>query len=427
MKKLIAIAVVLALVAGVAFAEINVSADVFGMVNIIEASSFKKNAAGDTDPVKASGAMKRLRLNASGQDESGMFGGYLRLEPASWGFDKNAIGQQNSDPDKWFSFGDGVDGNAWWKPIDQFKLTIGGNGGDGFWGADGVARWGFYQTAGDVGVAKEGWAFGNSFYAGFGSNGGFLTITPIEALEINFGVPFFYNEEAYKVFSKFEAQVAVNIAGAGRLAITYAGNEMDKDALDDGTNPLPKLYAYFGLNAIENLGIDIGIGYEIGDTYEPANSGYKITRFNPLAFGVGANFNSGAFGIKARVQATLNGSTKNEGGGRSIEYSDGYGIVFDILPSYAVNDNLKILLSAGLNIGGGAETADNAPGAAWDAKTVADPVVGWHVQPYVIVKNFYAGIRIDSSGEKFKDGMKDPKNGEAFVNFSIPVGIAFSF
>jgi len=408
MKKLIAIAVVLALVAGVAFAEVNVSADVFAKITPLQGTTEDEN-----DKVWASGEIKRGRVEISGQDENGVFGGYLRIDHSAWwaGVDAEAAS---------------ITGNVWWKPIDQVKLLIGGNGKDGFFGADGVTRWGFYQVAADgVGVLTENWKFGNAFYGGFDPlYSAVLTVTPIEALELNFGFPLFDNGEAYKVYSKFNAQVAVNIAGAGRLAITYAGNEMDKDALDDGTNPLPKLYAYFGLNAIENLGIDIGVSYQIGDTYE--NSGMKATRFNPLAFGVGANFNAGAFGIKARVQATINGTTKYEMGGQSREWSDGYGIVVDILPSYAISDKISILLSAGLDINGGEEKYDFAT----DTKTAAgDAVVGWHVEPVITVKsswwapNFYAGIRIDSPGTKNTN-----KNTDAtFINWSVPIGVAVSF
>jgi len=459
MKKLIAIAVVFALVAGVAFAEVNVNADVFAKITPLYGDSSEANK----DKVFASGDWTRIRAEISGQDDNGVFGLYARIDKSPWwsGLDSNAPA---------------FTGNVWWKPIDQFKLTLGGNGKDGFFGADGVTRWGFYQIGADgVGVFSEGWKFSSSFYGGFDALGGaILTITPMDALEINLGIPLWDSGEAKDVYAKINAQVAYNISGIGKVALTYAGGrgykytaevpptaklDPDKggspaaaavpgwDLRVKGTPDTPpiattspsdvevwwnpnktpaktavpgtptwvleggspaeevedpgKFYFYFGLSAIENLGIDFGVGFTL-----PYETDAKVKVNTPVAIGLGVNFGAGAFGIKTRVQGQFGGS---KGDAKDATLVD-----FDIMPSYAINDKLTAVFDAGIAI--------TAPDGG-------DSVVGWHIEPAVTLKsnwwapNLYAGIRIESDGVKGSSG-----NGDASkVSWSIPIGIAASF
>jgi len=443
MKKLIAISVVFALVAGTAFAEVNVGAAAFGKVEVLKGTNQEYNGGKPVHPddkgeaqavVQSGGGMGRLRIDASGQSDDGTFGGYIRLEgegDSNWG---NTTG--------W--------GNAWWKPIDQLKLLIGSQGYDGFFAADGVTRWGFYRDAGDVGIIPEGWAFGAAFYEGF-TKGAILTITPLEALAINIGVPYFDGGWAEDVYKKTNAQVAYNIDGIGNLAITFVGNSNtfkieapatsapkeyeEKEitiggetikvpvlkasdpnwapgAQEFGTAAAPKLFAYFGLSAIENLGVDIGIGFALPVKEDFA--GTTITRQNPIAAGLGVSFDADTFGIKVRIQGEFAGSVKPEKGD---PINDPFVLIADILPSYAINDSAKVFLSAGLQL--------TVP----DDKD-ADSVVGWHIQPYLTkavgwCQSFYAGFRLESDGSKIYN--KDSKEDGTKVNWAVPIGVTFQF
>jgi opacity protein-like surface antigen len=391
MKKLIAIAVVFVLVAGAAFAA-DVSGTVIGTITPLKGDN-AKDAAGDATPVGVGGNMSRIRIEVSGQDEDGKFGGYVRHDTNWWGAATPAIT---------------ASGNVWWKPIDQFKLLVGGNGKDGFFGADGVTRWGFYQVAGDVGVASEGWAFGASFYEGFAPlASAVLTLTPIEALEINVGIPFFgdANEgggKAEDVYNKIEAQVAYNIDGIGRVALSYKGDS------NEGLRDTSKMFVYFGLSAIENLGIDIGLGFKFPGS--ESVGGVDSTYNAPLAVGLGVKFDAGAFGVKARLQGQFGEVTKVG----STETKGDTVINVDVLPYFAVSDNLTAFLSAGLGI--------KAPDGD-------DAVTSWHINPYITVKsnwwapNFYAGLRIDSDGKKGSSGDGDA----SLINWSVPIGLIVSF
>ena len=394
MKKLIAIAVVFALVAGVAFAEINVSGEVFGKITPL----FGDSSEGNDGKVHATGEMRRIRLEASGQDDNGVFGGYIRIDHApwwtgSWNGDLAVVGSETGI----------LTGNVWWKPIEQFKLTLGGNGSDGFFGADGVTRWGFYQVAADgVGVAEENWVWSSSFFGGFDPlYSALLTVTPIEGLEINVGIPFWNGgAEAKDIYNFINAQVAYNISGIGKLALTYAGNT--NEGLDDGS----KMWAYFGLSAIENLGLDIGLGFQ----FPGSDSDADATNNPPIAIGLGASYGAGGFGIKARFQAVLGGSSKVG----STETKGDTDIAVDILPSYAISDNATVFLSVGMAI--------NSPDSG-------DSTTSWHINPYVALKsnwwapNFYAGLRISSDGAKGSSGDGDASR----VDWSVPIGIAIHF
>jgi len=430
MKKLVAISVVFALVAGVAFAA-DVGVEVFGNIELINGST------GKTEPVYASSEYEphtsswqkinnivptlipgmslkdsdlawdtkrpgtgfgngRTRISASAQNDDGTFGGWARFQAGSYGGTVNA----------W--------GNVWWKPIEQVKFQIGSNGGDGEFGLDGVARWGFYQLAGEVivkpdnawGAASWAWtgldgSFSDAFYGGWNAPGALLTITPMDALAINLAIPF--GGAAEDVYKQATLQVTYAIDNIGKFGITFIGDTMNSDKLND----MPTTLAYFGLTAIENLGLDFGIGYKFPDS---ANG---LTYSNPLAIGVGVSFNADAFGIKARLLGEFLGSR----GSSDATLSSGFTVLFDVLPSYAVSDTMTVYFSAGLGYNGGVQISTD--------KT-ADSKLAWHVEPYVCItpsywsNSFFAGIRIESSANK-------DKSDNTFINWSVPIGITVSF
>jgi len=408
MKKLIVLSVVFALVAGVAFAA-DVSGEVVTKVDILKGDSSedsKVNAGGWP------GGIRRLSLVASGEDESGVFGGWFRFQKYGWG-DGDAVGDN-----RWAGY-------AWWKPIEQVRIQL-GNNPDGFYGRDGVTGWGFYQVGGDTDVIHESWAFGSSFYGGWNQNGLMLSVTPIENLFFFLGIPFPAGGEAKDVFGSMHIQVAYDISNIGQIALSFVSDPKNELAVTGAGTATPtfdpsasKLYAFFDLKAVDNLGVNLGIGYTLPVKYSDSLAGiysYSITYNSPVAIGLGLSYNADAFGIKARFQGQFGGSIKSsiEFAGVSVPTDDvklDTVIDVDILPSYAINDKATILLSAGLQI---------------TAPDEGDAVVGWHIEPYVSIKsnwwapNFYFGIRLDSAG-------KAAGADKAIVNWSIPMGIAVAF
>jgi hypothetical protein len=427
MKKLIAIAVVFVLAVGVAFAA-DVGAQVIAGVNALKGDS------ADGSKVTAGNAQSRGRVWASGQNDEGNFGAWARFETY------------------WHGGTPGLSGYAWWKPHDIFKLQF-GTDPDGEWSQDGVTRWGFYQVASDANVAIENWKFGASFYEGFGAIGAYLTLTPLDPLEIHIGIPIVSaSGEAKDVYQKLHGQVAYNLGGIGKVALSYVGNLNNGGSIsavnaagEAATAPASgkiadvaagtvlkndlsgngsKLFAYFGLTAIENLSIDLGVGYTLPVTWEKVAVNFKdgksitvdlkedlgmkakdIPVYSaPIGVGLGVKFDAGALGIKARVQGEFAEQLKV--GGSTIKGD--MKLTADLMPYFAVTDSVTAHLSTGL--------AMSKPDGGGDS------TVAWHIEPYVTVKaswwapNFYAGFRFDSDG-----------TGSKVVNWSVPIGLVVEF
>jgi len=490
MKKLIVLSVIFALVAGSVFAEIG--ADVIGKATLVKSSSkeYQDDTKSDGTPVYLTDrngtgfGIGRARISASGASEDGSVGGSVRFD----------AGGNGGGVSGW--------GWAWWKPAgtDIFKLQIGQNP-DGEFGLDGVTRWGFYASANDAGVVNEGWAFGSSFFGGYGDAGLILSSSPAEGFAINIGIPLvdttygaenaagkefiFGNDYAYQNYKRFTLQVKYDIAGLGTAGITYQNSDFIHDVarddkgvavpktiegftvkdpttgnyipypLSQANNDNPNLWVYFGLTSIENLGIDVGIGYKFADDYiEETDKNAKgefltketFTTNNPLAVGLGVNFNAGALGVKARIQGKFGGSyvydykhtadptiSGDKSDSKSYTFSDGYGLIIDVLPSYAVNDKLTALLSLGVAFTTGDEYVEKFNDKDEPVITAnTRSLVNWHANPYISVNHgagaFYAGIRLDSPSSYYSTFDKDKKETRnRIVNFSIPIGITIGF
>jgi hypothetical protein len=424
MKKLIAIAVVFALVAGVAFA-VDLGGSFIGTVDVMKGDS-GKDSKGDANPVSAGASVNQIRIGGSGEVADGKFGGFFRFDGAHWSGEHKAFG------------------HAWWKPIDQFKLLIGSNGGDGYYGTEGHTGWMFYQTVTDVGVTMGGdnvWGGSNyttgvnTRHAFFGGDGGDnalrLEITPMDMLAININLPFFDGGEIGDVFMKVIAQVDLKF-DFGNIALTYQGgrgyNEgtttpddwqpITVDGYDASGNKIKiptgsfenkggtkgaydepgSLFLYYG-GSFGDLGIDFGLGYHLpkhGD-----NGG------QPLGIGLGVRYGADAFGVKFRTVLSL-----------PAEDDQGLKVLADILPSYKIADNIAAFVSFGLGISSPSKNAK-------DLDSSAEAITGWHFNPYLVVgeewgAKFVAGVKLWSDGVKKGD---DP----AIVNWAVPIALIVSF
>ena len=378
MKKLIAISVVFALVAGVAFAA-DVSGAVIGTAYVLGGDTSEK--ADGEGSVFSGGNMNRVRVEASGEDGDGVFGGWVRFDPTGGTYD----------------YDNGyVAGIVWWKPMDMFKLSIGGNP-DGIWGKEGVASWMFYQTTSDTGVVNAGNAWGggygninfrNAFFGGFGDERLFMTISPAEMVDINIGIPFIsYEGETADVFKKTVAQVDLKL-DFGNIALTYNGDlGYDKDK---GYDDPASIFLYYG-GSFGDIAIDFGFGYKM------ANHVGDDSVANPLAVGLGVKYATDSFGVKFRTVATLAGDDKETN------------ILADVLPFFTLSDTMRAFVSVGI---------------AMSMPEEGDSLMGWHFNPYLEVGSewgpkFIAGIRAWSP---FKVGDAD-----AVTYWAVPIAMMVSF
>jgi hypothetical protein len=386
--------------------------------------------------------MNRVRIEASGESEDGTFGGWVRVEG-------------------------GMVGNVWWKPSDLLKFMIGGNP-DGMFGKEGVTGWGFYQVAYDTGVVIGGnvWGWGpaggpdanmygqgvrtrHAFFGGFGGEGALLTITPAEIATINIVIPFMSGGEAADVFKKSIAQVDLNL-DFGNIALTYVGGlgyvkadgysetwvgkkyfdsngqeqtsttEFEKKVSGKAEVEDPsKIFLYFNLASIENLSLDVGVGYTL-----PYETEGKVKVSSPIAAGLGVKYTMDAFGVKFRTVAAFAGSMETDVAGKKVKSEQGIGLIVDVLPYYVLSDNLTAYASIGVGYQAPGKV-DGKVGKDADGKDLP-AIIGWHFNPYIQVgaewgPTFYAGIKV------WSDGIERGKDKDKWINWAVPIAMVVSF
>ena len=385
MKRLIAVSVVLALLASAAFAEVTVTGQVIGHVDVVGGGDDYKDSD-DKSLIMAGGNLDRVRIGLEAESDDGKFGAWARFN--SGGYELKLSGdffENLEDPDVDFSdlVGRSLDiyGFAWWKPIDQFQLYIGQNP-DCFFAKEGITGWAFYGDAADAAVASHlGFKFVSpgAFYGGFDAFGAAMSISPLDLLSLNIAIPYPLGwEEAEKVYENINVQADLNL-GAMNIALTYAGSQ--------------NLYAYFGMGGDSALSLDVGFRFNFDMDEEP------------MAFGAGVGYDiSDAFGIQFRGMASF--------GGGDDDFTE---IDVDLLPYFAVTGDLKAYVGLGLST------------TLYDGDAHKDKEVplSFYINPYVVVGDFFfAGFKLESNFNGTWD--KDNK-AESTVSWKIPVGINFAF
>ena len=395
-KKLIAISVVFALVAGAAFA-VDLGGTVFGTVDVLA-----KPATGDAT-LFSSGAQGRVRLEGSGEEEIGIgtIGGWIRLDASGGGVDIANI----------------ASALAWWQPIEQLRIQI-GNNPDGHFDASHITRYGFYAQANEIGglVTSDGnWGStcsDDAIFGGYNALHFALIITPMDGVSINVAIPLNASGAfagGYTGTITADKQIAAAFKGAlfqvnyaadfGSIHVTYAGAgstekydaDWDSDPDTDSIGPTSEMGSFFASaylgSLVENLGLEIGLKFTI-----PANDAPK----KPLAIGLGATYSTDQFGVKLRGIFQI-----------PMEDGEKVAIRVDLLPYYAVNDNVTAYMDAGIYLP--------------NSKNFI-----WHFAPYVRVGSewgagFYAGLRFTNadaySATKYASGVK----------VTLPIGFIAKF
>jgi hypothetical protein len=385
MKKIIAISVMLALVAGAVFADTAVGGNLKISTNLLMDDG--------GDDVMAGGATiwdAYTNVNWSGENAGGM----MRLH--SFGQGKSPI---SWTPDAFVFW--------WWKPIDQLKVQLGVNP-DADWGHAQISGWGFNAEAqGGVAIDKDRELGSGSYtqassyndtaylfatgtpsvvartaawWGGFNSLGLAISIFPAQGFEIDLGIPMGNKATAAQTYlsSKINFKVDIPDIGTIRLAADLQGKDADDSVIT------PNIHFAFYLSAIENMGLEISGAYKT----KPAgtqNTAGSYAEFTTTEVGLGFRYNAEDLTIKARAGFVM---FKDFAGDDSL-------IGINILPSYNLG-SFVFYFNAGF-------------GMALDNSDFKD----WYVNPYIRVPakagNFYAGIKAQGVGD-------------ADVTWSIPIG-----
>jgi len=394
MKKLIAISVVFVLLTAAAFAQPSVGGNLAAKITLIASDSQEKA------PLVGGISFENSHVNVDYANGDGTAGGRVRLSGRS-----SQIGWWGGLP---FAFG-------WWRPIPQLRVQIGHNP-DGDFGAAQITGWGFNaeaqnsvaidQDSGDSGA--NGWKAARraGFYGGYSELGATLSLYPVDGLTVNLILPFGdgraegHSKGVGTIYPKFHLNIVYSIPDIGVVRVTFVG----KGGLGDNEDYPQKtsvgdIFASFFLNAIDDLGVDLGIAYGLG--YKDAAD----LEVNPtgLSIGLGLRYVSGDFGIKFRAGTQLARVTANAAGTDVVNSDTTIGVV--ILPYYTL-PALRVYLNAGFGI--------SLPDGD-------DPYnrVDWFVNPYITKSvssfTFYAGFKL------WSDGAPDADT-DAVIKWAVPIG-----
>ena len=394
MKKLIAIAVVFALVMGGVFAETSISGSASGRL------ALGTGMTGEQSKVTGSGD---LFVKFTGENEDGTFGGELMFGGDNW---SNPVKDAKS--------------NVWWKPIDMLKVQIGS------------AQWGTFG----IGDAKTGWNvteslqdlnlwiydyngtnyYGNSVgfagngFGGYDGIGLFLSVYPISGLEFNMAFPFKYQDDPMAVYKQFYAEVGYNIDGIGKIMAGFQSDYFDLDGtVTNAKSRHGGMGVSFDLSALQGKGLDLAFKLHTG--LPTVNDDLSLKRSEPLNMAIGGGFATGDFKLRFRFAGEFLGKTTNTVDDSFIK--DPANIRFGLCPLYNISGDLLIGVSFDVRINGLGEMFPENPYTT---------EVYWHTSPAIQYSvgpgKFRAGVNVGAPSSPMSTGK---------IQWEIPIQLGYSF
>ena len=465
MKKLIAVAVVLVLVTGAAFADTSLGGNLGVKVDTIKGDNAKDSAGKATKP---QGGLGFTAAHVDANFSSEKYGGRVRLysfPQKGWWQGYSTSVAQGTTTDESKSNGvkvldaegkqktqkvDGVDkplwytesysgspsttgapfAFVWWKPVDLFRLQVGHNP-DGNFGNQQIGGWGMNASAQDfVAIDKDSeggpyydnnntapWRAGRNagFWDGFSDVGVTMSIYPAPIVDINLVLP--YNSNGHSagsravanIFMDFDVNVVFKLEGIGRVYVVFdSKNSTNDDGYSIGSPG--NLWASFFYNGSESLRLDFGFGYSLPWTDAGADGKSKDikTRSDGFSIGLGAQYTSGDFRLRARVGSTLGKVNSKARGGDATAFGIG------LLPSY--------------NFGSFRGFFNTGFGVEFPQEFIGKRIVAYYVNPYVQVPagglTFFAGVKLEGY---FWTYSVDNMPSDTRVDWAVPIGITVGF
>jgi len=416
LKKLIVIMAVLALVAGTAFAQPNMGGQLMIGTNLLEGDNGE-----DSDVTMGGIGFHEAKIFATFGDSKG--GGklvFVASNPNGTAYahsiGTNGTGGKGGALQTW--------GFLYWRPVAQFRMQVGVNA-DGDFGVARISGWGFtgeaknsvaamndYENfaAGNtwwpLWVWQSGGREGNAFYPGTGDvpNVNFQFF-PAEGLTTTLVLPINGGEElpVQDQISDFHFNIKYDFEGVGLASLAFIGRGgLAKDA--DTTASAGDIYASFYLSALEGMGAELGLTFNIPwkNASDQENGGYM---------GVGAGFNidkGGPFTFKIRANATLGGKT-NDVDRSTLIYAN-------ILPCYKINNNVWAFFYAGMCL-------ETMPALGINDEYMR---IGWFANPYIWVRAA-EGLRFWTGIQLYQTNVNDPTVDPVLINWRVPFGFNFYF
>lgn len=396
MKKLVAIAVVLVLVTGAAFAQISGTVQTRLRLMDIE------DVQADELQAKMYGRIETASITMTGSNEGGTAGGQLRLR---------AENMTDAYQTK-FTFHKAY---VWWRPIPQLRIFLGMDP-DGLFENAVLAGWQFHQ-GGEEYMVFQPWDFWRTIFPGNWDTFGLaFSVYPVQGVQLNLvlptGGPAFntwprhepgnvMREVDYKDMFPFGLIFSgtVSIPDIGRVMFSYIGPKNYKEEetfnYEDFNN-----YGNFGLSflltAVDGFQIQVGVATKI-----PRYDNIKY----PIYTGIAAFYSGSDFGVKFRLGAAINGAAT--GGNDLFQGKEGDITVIhgSVMPYF--------------NVAGGRLNVDI--GVSVNAGDSTD--IGWWISPYFTLGPMVAGLQIYAvGGPGYNATIATPD----VIKVTIPIMFTFS-
>jgi len=278
MKKLLAIAVIFALVAGAAFAEVTVSGSVEARWRIFGNT--------DSDVIQSRGRAESGSIRLSGTDDEGVYGGQFNMAFAPDWIVRNVTydaGGPGVNVTRNFVWSPNMDrAFIWWQPIDQLRIWM-GRDGDGMFNPANITRWGFHRM--DRGVSVENWDGSDYLIGNWDVNGIAFIITPMDGLAINAALGLEWDEPIERTFAnRLQLQVAYS-ADFGNFTVTYQARESAPTVNNSNIGA-----TFSSGSLVDGLEFEVGVAYNMRE----GNN-------DPIRFGLGVEYKIEDFGVKLRA------------------------------------------------------------------------------------------------------------------------------
>jgi hypothetical protein len=309
MKKLIAISVMIALIAGAVFAETSVGGAVEARLALYNAEfgDHPGYASGDIPKTKSSGSFGTAYVQLSTSNDDGSLSGLFRF--------------RNEDV---------MRGDAWfhrvfinWKPVPVLNVFLGIDN-DGKFATDALEGWSFHQGSCDY-TSFQWWDFWRACFPGnWDGFGAAFSIYPVPGVDVNLVIPFGDSDwpqstqlqveksnNSIDLFtSGYRLQANFAVPDIGKVMFSYKGPYNNKHDLGGNHNDMTFLdeenpaFGAFGLSFLLTMvdGLQAHIGFATDNIVKELPDGEAL----PLYFGLGAHWAGGDFGVKFRAGAALN-------------------------------------------------------------------------------------------------------------------------
>jgi len=378
MKKLIAISVILALVAGAAFAQTAIRGVLETRFMLISGNNIEDSKA------QTWGGVEVGYVQLTGANSENTLGGLVRIRQGIDGAVVNGgyVGRYHR------AF-------IWYRPIPQLEIFLGIDP-DGKFSTDALVGWNFFQD-GENYISRHDWGFWRGIFPGnWDGFGAAFTLRAVEGLELNLviptgntGWPPMRNDNITRRVD-LENMYPLGLRLMGSYAIPDIGRVLFSWVGPGTTFENAPHFGEFGLSflltALDGVQIQAGVATHIPKDGSEHN----------INTGIAAHYTGDGFGVKARA-------------GIILQTNDDVRIVADIMPWFALDAGTVFV-----NIEVSTSTNDNA-------------TLGWELNPFFNMPipggNFRIGLRLWSNFSSHENhgivNTGDANEGKIFFQVSL--------